>query len=116
VVSNTAGSANSASATLSVISAPANQAPRVNAGADQTVVLPAAALLSGSVSDDGLPNPPGTLTIAWSKVKGRGTVTFANPASPTTTATFSRTGTYVLRLRASDGSLSASDRVTIVVK
>jgi hypothetical protein len=115
VVSNVAGGSPSQSATLTVNSAPANQAPRVNAGADQTIILPAAAQLSGSVSDDGLPNPPGTLTIAWTKVKGRGTATFANPSSPTTTAIFSRTGTYVLRLRASDSALSATDTVTIRV-
>jgi hypothetical protein len=115
VVTNSAESVTSASATLTVISAPSNQAPQVNAGADQTIQFPAPAQLNGAVSDDGLPKPPGALAITWSKVKGRGTVTFANPASPTTTATFSRPGTYTLRLRASDGTLSASDTVTIRV-
>jgi hypothetical protein len=38
-----------------------NQPPMVNAGPDQTVILPNAATLSGTASDDGLPNPPGTL-------------------------------------------------------
>jgi len=116
VVSNVSGSATSQSVTLTVTSPPTNQAPRVNAGPDQTITLSAGGQLQGSVTDDGLPKPPGSLTIDWNKTKGRGTVTFANPSSPTTTATFSRTGTYVLRLRASDGSLCASDRVTIIVK
>jgi hypothetical protein len=34
----------------------------------------------------------------WSMVSGPGTVTFANPAALSTTATFSIPGTYVLRL------------------
>ena len=34
---------------------PGNQAPVVNAGADQTIVLPAVANLSGTATDDGLP-------------------------------------------------------------
>jgi hypothetical protein len=42
-------------------------------------------------------------------------VTFANPNSPSTTATFSVVGTYVLRLTASDTALSSSDTVTITV-
>ena len=33
----------------------ANQAPVVNAGADQTITLPATASLSGTVTDDGKP-------------------------------------------------------------
>jgi hypothetical protein len=28
--------------------------------------------LNGSLSDDGLPNPPGTVTITWGKTKGPG--------------------------------------------
>jgi hypothetical protein len=41
-------------------SAGANQPPQVYAGTDQTITLPSnTALLNGTVSDDGLPNPPG---------------------------------------------------------
>ena len=40
----------------------ANQQPVVNAGPNQTITLPAGATLSGSATDDGLPNPPGQLT------------------------------------------------------
>ncbi|HEX6920788.1 MAG TPA: hypothetical protein VF314_11195, partial [Actinomycetes bacterium] len=91
-----------------------NQAPSVSAGPDQTITLPAGATLSGAASDDGLPNGS-TLTTAWSTVSGPGTVTFANPAAQSTTATFSTSGSYVLRLTASDGALSATDDVTITV-
>ena len=92
---------------------PPNQAPTVNAGADQTITLPNAATLSGTVSDDGLPNPPAALTTIWSKVSGPGTVTFGNANSLNTTADFSTVGTYVLRLTADDGALTATDDVTI---
>ena len=59
-------------------SGPVNQAPVVNAGADQQVTLPATAALSGTASDDGLPAPPATLTTTWSQLSGPGTVTFGN--------------------------------------
>ncbi|MFO1311988.1 MAG: PASTA domain-containing protein [Burkholderiales bacterium] len=92
-----------------------NQPPVVSAGAGQTITLPAMANLQGTATDDGLPNPPGALTLAWTKVSGPGAVTFANATSAATTATFSLAGTYVLRLTANDGALSASADVTIVV-
>ena len=95
--------------------APVNQPPVVNAGPDQTITLPATATLAGGASDDGLPNPPATLTTTWSVVSGPGTVTFANTANPTTTATFSAAGTYDLRLIGSDSALSASDDIVITV-
>ncbi len=93
----------------------ANTAPTVNAGNDQTIALPADATLGGSVTDDGLPNPPGSFTVTWSKVTGPGTVTFADANAASTTASFSVDGTYVLRLTASDGDLSASADVTVTV-
>ena len=111
-------SALSASATVTITvnpAAPVNQPPVVNAGSNQTITLPAAASLNGTVTDDGLPNPPGTVTVTWSKVSGPGTVTFANPAAKVTTATFSVAGSYVLKLTASDSALSASATVTITV-
>ena len=93
----------------------ANQPPAVNAGTNQTITLPATAMLNGSATDDGLPNPPGALTYAWTKFSGPGIVTFGNAASATTAASFSVAGTYVLRLAASDSALSGSANVTITV-
>jgi hypothetical protein len=90
-----------------------NQAPTVNAGADQTITLPSSASLSGTVSDDGLPT--GTLTRSWTRVSGPGTVTFSAPTGATTSASFSTSGAYVLRLTVSDGALIASDDVAITV-
>ena len=99
---------------FTVGTAPANRAPTVNAGAAATITLPASASLSGSVSDDGLPTGA-TVTSLWTKSIGPGVVTFANAASPATTATFDTAGTYVLRLTATDTSLTAFSEVTITV-
>jgi hypothetical protein len=94
---------------------PPNQAPSVSAGQSATITLPADASLAGSVIDDGLPNPPGTVTTQWSQVSGPGTVTFAAPNSLNTTATFTQEGIYVLRLTADDGAGVVSDDLTIIV-
>jgi RHS repeat-associated protein len=90
-----------------------NQAPIVNAGADQTITLPATATLNGSVIDDGLPSA--TLQIFWSKISGPGDVTFADASNPKTTATFSMPGEYVLRLNAGDSQLFGSSDAKVVV-
>ena len=93
---------------------PTNQAPVVNAGADQTITLPATASLDGTITDDGLP-ASGSLTSTWTRTSGPGTVTFANFAATDTSATFSTAGTYVLRLTAGDGALTTQDEVTVTV-
>ncbi|MCQ3926911.1 MAG: hypothetical protein DPW17_06335 [Candidatus Jettenia sp.] len=92
-----------------------NQSPTVNAGADQSITLPDNAILNGTVTDDGLPNPPGVVTTTWSVVSGPGTVTFGNANVVDTTASFSETGTYVLSLTADDSALNMSDEITVVV-
>ncbi|MEO8609209.1 MAG: choice-of-anchor Q domain-containing protein [Chloroflexota bacterium] len=95
-----------------MVQLPANQAPTVNAGSDQSIQLPVNSVaLVGSVSDDGLPLPP-TLTYTWTGPTG---VNFSTPNALSTTATFSTAGTYILTLTASDGQLSGSDTVQIVV-
>lgn len=99
---------------ITVTRNPVNQAPTVGAGADQTITLPGAAQLNGTATDDNLPQGS-SLTFNWSKTSGDGEVFFSNPNSLSTTATFSQAGTYVLRLTASDGALSSSDDVTIIV-
>ncbi|MCY3020656.1 MAG: PKD domain-containing protein [Planctomycetota bacterium] len=105
----------SATFTVDNTPAPANQAPIVSAGQNQSITLPASAQLEGTVSDDGLPQPPGAVTVQWSEVSGPGTATFANAASLSTTAAFSVAGTYVVRLTANDGELSAGASVTVQV-
>jgi hypothetical protein len=95
---------------------PINQLPTVDAGPDQTITLLVVANLTGTVTDDGLPNPPAAFTTTWSMVSGPGSVIFGNAGTPVTTASFSHAGEYILRLTASDSELSASDDVTINVE
>ena len=99
--------------TMNVTAPGTNTGPTVNAGIDQTITLPASANLSGTAADDGF--AASVLTTAWSKFSGPGTVTFGNAAALITAAAFSAAGVYVLRLTASDGTLSGTDDVTITV-
>ncbi len=92
-----------------------NQAPSVSAGSDQSISLLDIATLTGSSSDDGLPKPPGTVTLTWSKVSGSGTVTFDDENAAQATASFTAEGGYVLRLSAFDGDLMAFDDVNVTV-
>ena len=85
----------------------------MNAGPDQGVTLPAGVVLDGTVTDDGRPGL--ALTSTWSQVSGPGAATFANASAVDTTATFSAAGTYVLQLAASDGELTATDTVQVIV-
>jgi hypothetical protein len=70
--------------------------------------------LAGSATDDGLPGSGTTTT--WTRASGPAPVTIANPASATTSVTFSVAGTYVLRLTAFDGELSSFDETTVTVE
>ena len=72
----------------------------------------AVANLDGTATD-----PDGNPTTTWTHVGGTGggVVTFGNVSAVDTTATFSQTGTYVLRLTADDGYVQTYDEVTITV-
>lgn len=94
---------------------PANRPPAVVVRGDTTVSAAQPAQLDAEVSDDGLPIPPGVLTLRWEKVSGPGAVEFTQPTAPRTTARFSQPGAYVLRLRVDDGATSASDTLTVQV-
>lgn len=70
--------------------------------------------LFGHVEDEGLPRG-GTLAVAWTKVSGPGTVTFAEPSAARTRASFGMAGTYELELWASDSLLEGRTQVTVTV-
>src|SRR6185369_12883750 len=78
-----------ASQDVGVTLTPQNQAPTVNAGADQPVLLSQPAQLEGIASDDGLPS--GNFSTTWSKVSGPGNVTFDDASAAVTGAHFSAT-------------------------
>jgi K319-like protein/calcineurin-like phosphoesterase family protein len=92
-----------------------NRAPSVDAGHDQAFVGPNSTSLDGTVTDDGLPNPPAAVTTTWSQVSGPGAVTFGDAGALHTSASFPQAGTYVLRLTADDGERSAFDELTVTV-
>ena len=101
--------------TITINPAPPNQAPTVGIGAIQPIPLSALADLDGTVTDDGLPAPPGTVTTVWSQMSGLGAVTFTDVNAVDTTASFSLTGSYTLRLTADDSDLSSFTDVSVEV-
>jgi len=94
---------------------PVNQPPLANAGTDETVILPNTLTLAGSVTDDGLPIPPGAVSVTWSQVAGTGTATFTDDTSLTSTVSFDVDSSYTLRLTANDGEWTSTDDVIITV-
>jgi hypothetical protein len=99
------------------------------AGPDRTVILPAKTYLNGYVGYGDPPRPgrgqrgpaatppapPGPPPAAkWSVESGPGTVAFADPSSPVTTATFSAPGAYVLKLSAASGPARAVTYLNVI--
>jgi hypothetical protein len=93
-----------------------NAAPKVDAGPDLTVRRGTPIRLDGNATDDGLPRDPGRLRYSWWKISGPGDVEFEDFGDPQTEATFSRSGTYVLRFNASDGESRVFDTKVITVR
>jgi hypothetical protein len=98
------------------VTPPINTPPVISGLNNQTLTLPIVTLnLTPTVTDDGLPAPPGALTYAWTQVSGSG-LTFSSPNSKNTTVTFGATaGVYTLRLTVSDSALSTSRDITVNV-
>ena len=98
-----------------------NESPTVNAGEDQVTWLGKSGTpgqeviqLQGIVSDDGLPDPPASLTLLWTQVAGDSVViTPADQAAATVTIT--ARGDYQFTLTADDSVKRTSDTVRIVV-
>ena len=95
---------------------PVNQPPVVDAGPARTITQPAQASLDGTVADDGIPTPTAP-AVTWSVDNGPlgGVVTFVNLNAVDTQASFTLPGSYLVRLTAPDGLLSASDTTRVTV-
>ena len=91
---------------------PVNMAPYVNAGEDRVVLAERPIQLNGVVRDDGLPTDQ--TTAVWTVLRGPGKTTFTPTNAAVTTVRFSAPGVYVLRLKGSDGVLSATDDVELI--
>ncbi len=94
----------------------------VTASGDASVALSAAAALQGTAAYRVPPSPPGVITTTWTESSGPldGNqnfipVTFADPHALSTSATFVQTGTYGLRLIATDGTRNAFADVVVHV-
>ncbi|HZI11220.1 MAG TPA: myxosortase-dependent M36 family metallopeptidase [Myxococcus sp.] len=93
----------------------ANRAPMVDAGANQTVAERSQVSVTGTASDR---DPNTTLTYLWERVSGPQVVlNNANTLTVSFTAPeVTREESLVLRLTASDGSLSGSDTVIVRIQ
>ena len=78
-----------------------NEAPLVDAGTDQSISVSESLLLDGTVIDNTIPSPSGTITTTWQEVSGPGEVTFLDASALGTSAQFSEPGHLH---SASDGS------------
>lgn len=95
-----------------------NRLPLVEAGANQSIVAevyPLLVNLTGTAIDDNMPNPPGRLSVSWSRLTGNTNLFFTNPSNAVTQVGLPGPGTYTLRLTANDGELEVADDVTITV-
>lgn len=93
-----------------------NTPPVVDAGTDDSIFLPPGfTALNATVTDDGLPSPPGSVTTTWSLLSGPAAVSFGDATAVDTTVSFTLTGVYELQLSADDGESVSSDTVLITV-
>ena len=113
-----------------------NEAPVITPGPSQRVTLPATAMLTATVKDDGLPRPrvrrqpaatstppQSQLFVNWVMYRGPAgaTVKFSSDSSPvvdgnaSTTATFTRPGDYVIRAYADDGAVTTPGDIAVSV-
>lgn len=90
-----------------------NTPPVVKAGADKTVKIIDTVDLYGVVTDS---DGPSSAKASWTVVEGPGDVTFTRPLNAVTKATFSDPGIYELKLTGTDGLITISDSVTVIVQ
>ncbi len=69
-------------------------------------------VLSGTATDDGLPNPPGRLTTWWEQLYTN-TVAIPDTNALANVITFADAGDYTFRLTADDGDIATFAQVTI---
>jgi RHS repeat-associated protein len=103
-----------ASRTTSVRVFPPNQPPVVNPGPDRVGIPSTYTALSGTVSDDGLPQGA-VLNAQWSTVSGPGRVNIPNPNLASTNAVFVTPGQYVMQLSASDSQFTVARTMMVTI-
>ncbi|MCK4922591.1 MAG: T9SS type A sorting domain-containing protein, partial [Bacteroidales bacterium] len=93
-----------------------NTAPVVSIEVSSFNIEPAATIsLTATATDDGNP-VPSAITYLWEVISGdAGTVSIANPGQLVTDVTFNSLGTFELQLSVSDGVMTGTAVVTVVV-
>jgi hypothetical protein len=92
-----------------------NHAPVIEGPTNLTAKVALPVSLQSTATDDAQPFGK-TLSTAWSVVSGDASkVLFTDPTAPGTTATFTKTGNYVIMLSASDSELQAASLVRVNV-
>ena len=93
-----------------------NEAPTLSLETASTNILVGGKVnLKATASDDGMPLPA-VLTALWEVISGdAGSVSIANSGALETDATFSKAGTYVLRITVDDGEMKVSRQLTVGV-
>lgn len=86
-----------------------NLPPYIYAGLDLKIDSVNSSLL-GEIYDEGLPENS-AIIATWSKISGPGNVLFSDIHSLNPNISFSESGSYVLRLEATDGELSSFDDI-----
>ena len=104
-------------AVINILDAGTNQQPVLSLVSPRTNTIfllgaPVGILLEAPVTDDGGTN---TLITRWTDLSGPTPVTFGSTNESSTTAIFTNTGVYVIRLRADDGQLTNFTDLTAVV-
>ncbi len=94
-----------------------NQPPTVSAGQNQNITLPTSSvILNGSVQDDGLPNPPGNVTISWTQTNGPVVANIQSSNSAVTNVTgLLQPGDYGFMLSGDDDGNGPNTPVTSTV-
>jgi len=96
-----------------MVELPVNRGPLVDAGPGGSTEPGVGFALNASVSDEGLPQVPGTVAVVWSLLNGPGSGSFSSPSATATDFTPDTEGSYVLRLTADDGSIKTFDDVAV---
>jgi hypothetical protein len=95
-----------------------NRLPIVNAGPDlarESASFPVTIPITGTATDDGLPNPPRALSYSWTQISGPGAVQIQNANQAAASFAFPGVGVFVVRLTVSDGEYAVSDDVTVTL-
>lgn len=95
-----------------------NNPPVVGAGADQGVWMDPNLItvtLNATVTDDGLPIPPGTLIFLWTQISGPTSAVINSPTTKNTTVRLYEYGKYEFQLAVNDGGVYPDQTDTVVI-